>query len=148
MKPGLAIGQTHTIEIEVTPHMVACFEDKLVHNLYSTSALTHHIELVARRLLVPFLEEDEECIGCNFEIAHLAMTLPGMRVVIEATIAEIRENKVVTNIEASNIRGKLARGSITQAVVDSGWLQNRMKEISVIHNIATEKHSRPATAYV
>lgn len=148
MKPGLAIGQTHTIEIEVTPDMVAYFEDKLVHYLYSTSALTHDMELAARRLLVPFLEEQEESIGCHFEIAHLAMTLPGMRVEIEATVVEIRDNKVVANIEASNIRGKIARGTITQAIVDKGWLQNRMKEISVIHNISTDKHSPAITTLV
>jgi fluoroacetyl-CoA thioesterase len=147
MKPGIAIGQTETIEIEVTPNMVAYFEGKLVHNLYSTSVLTHHMELAARRLLVPFLEPHEECIGCNFEISHLAMTLPGMNVEVEATIVEIRDNKVVANIEASNIRGKIARGAVTQAIVDKGWLQNRMKEISVIHNIATEKHS-PSAACV
>lgn len=147
MKPGLAIGQTQTIEIEVTPNMVAYFEGKLVHNLYSTSVLAHHMELAARRLLVPFLESHEESMGCNFEISHLAMTLPGMTVEIEATVVEIRDNKVVANIEASNIRGKIARGAITQAIVDRGWLENRMKEISVINNIATEKHSR-STAYV
>jgi fluoroacetyl-CoA thioesterase len=142
MKPGLAIGQTHTIEIEVTPDMVAYFEGKLVHNLYSTSVLAHHMELAARRLLVPFLSSNEESMGCNFEISHLAMTLPGMRVTIEATVVEIRDNKIVANIEASNIRGKLARGTVTQAIIDKGWLQNRMKEISVIHNITSEKHSR------
>lgn len=144
MKPGLAIGQTATIEIEVTPHMVACFEGKLVHNLYSSSELTHHMELAARRLIVSFLEADEECIGCNFEFSHLAMTLPGMSVSIEATVAEIRDNKVVANIEASNIRGKIARGTVTQAIVNKAWLQNRMKEISVIHNIAADKNARSA----
>lgn len=147
MKPGLAIGQTQTIEIEVTPDMVTYFEGKLVHDLYSTSVLVQHMELAARRLLVPFLSDNEEAMGCNFEISHLAMTLPGMSVQIEATIVEIRDNKVVTNIEASNIRGKIARGSVTQAIVDRDWLQNRMKEISVIHNIATEKHSRSQAAY-
>jgi len=144
MKPGLAIGQTQTIEIEVTPNMVAYFEGKLVHNLYSTSVLTHHMELATRRLLVSFLEANEESVGCNFEIAHLAMTLPGMSVQVEATIVEIRDNKVVANIEASNIRGKIARGTVTLAIVDKGWLQNRMKEISVIHNIASEKPARSA----
>ncbi len=144
MKPGLAIGQTATIEIEVTPNMVAYFEGKLVHNLYSSSFLTHHMELAARRLLSPFLESHEESIGCNFEFSHLAMTLPGMNVEIEATLVEVRDNKVVANIEACNIRGKIARGTITLAIVEKDWLQNRMKHISVINNIAAQRNSKSA----
>lgn len=136
MKPGLAIGQTTTIEIEVSWDMTVRYEGKLVHELYSTSALVHHMELSARKLIWPYLEDSEECMGCHVDVSHLAMTLPEMKVTIVSRIADIRENKVEVEVEASNIRGKIARGTVTHAVIEKAWLQNRMKEISVIQNIA------------
>lgn len=136
MKSGLSIGHTETVEIEVTPDMVACFEGKTVHELYSTSFLVQHMELAARKLIVPYLEENEEGMGCHVEVSHLALTLPGMTVEIKATISDIRDNKVVVDVEASNLRGKIARGTVTQAIVDKEWLEKRRKELMVIKNIA------------
>lgn len=136
MKPGLAIGQTTTIELDVSWDMIVRYEGKIVHELYSTSALVHHMELSARKLIWPYLDDSEECMGCHVEVSHLAMTLPGMKVTIVSKIADIRENKVEVEVEASNIRGKIARGTVTHAVIEKAWLQNRMKEISVIQNIA------------
>lgn len=136
MKPGLAVGQTTNLELEVSWDMIVRYEGKTVHELYSTSMLVHHMELTARKLIWPYLEESEECMGCHVDVSHLAMTLPGMTVTINSTIADIRENKIVVEVEASNIRGKIARGTVTHAVIDKAWLRNRMKEISVIQNIA------------
>lgn len=136
MKPGLAIGQTTTIELEVSWDMIVRYEGKIVHELYSTSALVHHMELSARKLIWPYLDDSEECMGCHVDVSHLAMTLPGMKVTIISKIADIRENKIEVEVEASNIRGKIARGTVTHAVIEKAWLQNRMKEISVIQNIA------------
>lgn len=136
MKPGLAIGQTTTIELEVSWDMIVRYEGKIVHELYSTSALVHHMELSARKLIWPYLDDSEECMGCHVDVSHLAMTLPGMKVTIVSKIADIRENKIEVEVEASNIRGKIARGTVTHAVIEKAWLQNRMKEISVIQNIA------------
>ncbi len=145
MKPGLVVGKTHSILIEVTPDMVACFEGKVTHKLYSTAALLNDLELCARKLLLPFLSDTEEAIGCQAEVSHLAMTLPGMIVKINAKVSELRENKVVTEVEATNLRGKIARGAITLAVVEKSWLLNRMKELSVIQNITADGPSTPCS---
>lgn len=141
MKPDLTIGTSQSIEIEVTPDMVACFEGKTVHELYSTSFLVQHMELAARKVITPHLEDNEEGMGCHVEVSHLALTLPGMKVKIEATVSEIRDNKVVVDVEASNLRGKIARGTVTQAIVDKTWLHNRMKELGVIRNIAADEQT-------
>jgi len=137
MKPGLEIGQSTNLEIDVSWDMIVRYEGKIVHELYSTSVLVHHMELSARKLIWPFLDDTEECMGCHIEVSHLAMTIPGMTVNITGTIADIRDNKVVVDIEASNLRGKIAKGTVTHAIIDKAWLQGRMKELGVIQNIAT-----------
>ena len=138
MKSGLALGQTAEIEIMVTPNMVAQFEGQTVHDLYSTSWLVHHMEWVSRKTILPYLESHEEGMGSHVEVAHLMLTPVGMRVKLRATVAEIRDNKVVCEVEAWNVRGKVGRGTITQAIVEKSWLMNKVKEMSLIEHIAKE----------
>src|SRR5579885_1841043 len=111
MKPGLAIGQTSRSELHVTDDMSVRFDGKLVHELYSTSSLVLHMEQTARKLIVPYLDADEEGMGCH--------------------------------VEASYLRVEIARGSVTQAIIKKQWLDNRMKEMAVLQNIAAKKQAQP-----
>ncbi|MGD9683232.1 MAG: thioesterase family protein [Candidatus Obscuribacterales bacterium] len=138
MKPGINIGQTAELEVEITANMTAAFEGITVHDLYSTSYLVHHMEFAARKLILDYLEPHEEGMGCHVQVSHLAPTLPGMLVKLRATITDIRDNKIQAEVEASNIRGKIARGEVTQAIIEKEWLEKRMKELSIVQNISSE----------
>lgn len=138
MKPGLQIGQTAEIEITVEPEMRAQFEGQTVHHLFSTSSLVHQMEWVCRKIILPYLEPHEEGMGAQVDVSHLMLTPVGMKVKLKATVAEIRENKIVCEVEAYNVRGKIARGTITQAIVEKAWLANKMKELTVIEHIAKD----------
>ncbi|MBZ0187062.1 MAG: hypothetical protein K8F91_12515 [Candidatus Obscuribacterales bacterium] len=141
MKVGLAIGQTAEIEVAVSDAMTAAFEGITVHNLYATSALVHHMEFAARKLILSYLEPHEEGMDCHVQVSHLAPTLPGMTVTIRATISDIRDNKIQAEVEASNIRGKIARGEVTQAIIDKEWLEKRMKELGIVHHLSTNAYA-------
>lgn len=136
MKPGLKIGQAAEVEITVEPDAVAAFEGETVHKLYSTSSLVHEMEWAARRTILPYLEEHEEGMGFHVEVSHLAMTLPAMKVRVKATVTHLRDNKVVCDVEAFNSRGKIARGTVTQAIVEKSWLDKKIKELTLIHQLA------------
>ncbi len=49
MKHGLNIGREETIEIIVTEDMFASFEGEVVHPVYSTVAMTYHMEWVSTK---------------------------------------------------------------------------------------------------
>jgi len=138
MKPGLEIGQTAEVEISVTTEMRAAFAGEMVHELYATSALVHHMEWVARKLILPYLESHEAGMGCHVEVSHLMLTLPGMKVRLKATVSDLRDSKIVCDVEAFNFRGRIARGTITQAIVEKAWLEKKMKEMAVVRNISQE----------
>ena len=138
MKPGLQPGQTAEVEVTVSEEMLASFEGEKVHELYSTSMLVNHMEWVARKLILPYLESGEAGMGSYAEVSHLRLTLPGMKVRLRATVTDIRDNKVICLVEAFNPRGKIARGVITQAVVDRSWLDRKMNEMSAAENPTQE----------
>jgi len=60
MKPVMAIGQSKTIELEVTHDMVVRYEGRTIHELYSTSLLVHTWNLSARKLIRRISDSDEE----------------------------------------------------------------------------------------
>jgi predicted thioesterase len=143
MKPGLKIGQTAEIEVEISDTMLANFDGRPVHNLYSTSALVNQMEWVARKAILPYLEEHEEVMNSYVEVSHLTLSLPGMKVRVKAVVSEIRDKKIVCDIEAFNSRGKIARGSITQSLIEKQWLDRKMKELSIINQLALNSSPHP-----
>lgn len=54
MKQGLKLGKEESIEVIVTEDMFASFEGEVVHPVYSTVAMTYHMEWVSRKIILPF----------------------------------------------------------------------------------------------
>ncbi len=143
MKPGLTIGQTATLEVTVTTEMLANFGGENVHHLYATSALVLHMEWVCRKMIEPYIEEHEEGIGYRVKVSHLMPTIPHMTVKLKATIADIKDRKVTCDVEAFNLRGKIARGCVVQAIVEKSWLNHKIKELTLVHHLSKEAAEQP-----
>lgn len=141
MKPGLTKGQTAQIEITTTPDMRAQFGGDTVHDLFSTAALVHHMEWAARKAILPYLEPHEEGMGSHVEVSHLSFTPTGWKVTVRATVTDIRDRKIECEVEAFNSRGKVAKGTITQSIIEKDWLQRKMRELAVIDGIAREQET-------
>ena len=83
MKP-IPEGYTATHTLTVTEAMTVDFElpepelGKL-HPVYATYWLAKHMELVSRKIILPFLEPHEAGIGFSVAVTHLASALPGMK---------------------------------------------------------------------
>lgn len=135
MKPGLKIGQTASAEFVVTPEMFAQFGGQVVHELLSTSSLVHEMEWAARQTILPYLEAHEEGIGARVDVQHLMLTPAGVTVNISACVSGIRDNKVECEVEASHFRGKIARGTVVQVIVEKSWLQRKKHEMEVVEGI-------------
>jgi fluoroacetyl-CoA thioesterase len=142
VKAGLQIGQTAEMEFTVTPEMRAQFGGEIVHDLLSTSTLVHYTEWVARLIILPYIEEHEEGMGSHVDISHLMMTPVGMKIQLKATVTAIRDNKVECEVEACNFRGKVAKATITQAIVQKQWLENKIREMALINGIVREQEQR------
>ena len=139
MKPGLSVGQIAELEIMVTPDMVAAFEGQTVHPLYSTSSLVHHMELAARKTILPYFEDHEEGMGLHVDVHHTMFTPVGMKVKIRAIVSAIRDTKIECEVEAFNWRGKIAKGTVVQSVIQKSWLEQKIREMEVVDGIVREQ---------
>lgn len=141
MKEGLKAGDWAEVEISVTKDMQASFAGQTIHELYSTSSLVHDMEWAARKVLAPYLEPDEEAMGSHVEVSHLMLTPVGMKVKVRATVKEIRDKKIVCEVEAFNRRGKIARGTVTQSLIEKEWLDKKVKEMTLVHQLSLQNSS-------
>ncbi|MDR5683734.1 MAG: thioesterase family protein [Armatimonadota bacterium] len=133
MRAGLVPGTSAEVHIVVTEAMVANFDELgMVHPVYSTWTMVKHLEEASRKLLLPFLEEDEDAVGHAVEVVHLAPTPVGMRVRARAVLERVEGRRVYCRLEAFNERGKIGDGRNVQVVVPRERLTQTFREIGAI----------------
>jgi fluoroacetyl-CoA thioesterase len=122
-------GFTAEHELVVREDMTVDFEQSdpalgKLHPVYATYWLTKHMELVSRKIILPFLEPGEAGIGFEVSVRHLASALPGMRVKLRATHQRTEKNRVYAYAEAFNELGdKIGEGSTTQVILPQEKLE-------------------------
>ena len=110
--------------------MCPAFDGVVVHQLYSTWSMAHHMELAARKVLAPHLEEHEEGIGSHISIDHLALTPLGHTVRIVAEAVEIDNTSVVCDVCAYDGDRLVGRGRQVQRVLPKRKLKSLIERAS------------------
>src|SRR5687768_2751229 len=100
MKSSLRVGNTAEVKITVTQDMCPAFDGVVVHRVYSTWSMAHHMELAARKVLAPHLEEHEEGIGSHLTIDHVAPAPVGHQVRVVAHAVELGPTTLVCDVIA------------------------------------------------
>ncbi|WP_044022756.1 thioesterase family protein [Bacillus sp. SG-1] len=117
MKSGMKVGQTASVTVTVTPDMFAQFDGEVVHPVYSTVSMVYHMEWASRKIILPFLEENEEGMGGAVSMKHIAPSSEGTTVTITATLTELQSNIVITKAEARNENGLIGIGEVKQVIL-------------------------------
>jgi len=100
MKSGLGPGISREIRVVVTEDMRPAFDGVVVHRVYSTWSMVHHMELAARQVLVDFLDYDEEGIGTRVCVDHQSPARVGTEVTVRAELVDVRHHIVVCRVTA------------------------------------------------
>jgi len=134
MKPTLVPGLTTTREFAVDRERTIDFMGEEAR-VYATPMLVRDIEVTCRELLLAHLDPGEDSVGTRVEIDHLAATLLGMKVVVTATLAELKGRAAVFDVSATDgldtiCRGRHARFIANVEQVKQRLLQKRAKAFS------------------
>jgi len=117
MKPSLKLGNTAEVIITVTSDMCPAFDGVVVHRVYSTWSMAHHMELAARMVLAPHLEEHEEGIGSHLSIDHVSPAPLGHSVRLVATAVELHGTTLVCEVIAYDGPRIVGRGKQVQRIL-------------------------------
>ena len=104
--------------LSVTKAMTVRFQTLgKLHPVYATYRMAEHFEETSRKLLLPYLEPDEEGIGFAVSVEHHASALVGMRVKITARLEQLRGKWLHCALEASSELGDLIGTGTTVQVI-------------------------------
>jgi len=124
MKPSLKVGNTAEVSIKVTEDMCPAFDGVVVHRVYSTWSMAHHMELAARKVLAPHLEAHEEGIGSHLSIDHVSPAPLGHTVRIVANATELGPTTLVCACIAYDDGRVVGRGTQVQRILPKAKLQS------------------------
>jgi predicted thioesterase len=133
MRAGLTPGLTGEVRLTVTETMVARFDELgMVHPVYATWMMVKHMEEASRKVILPFLEEDEEAVGYAIEVIHLEPTPVGMTVLARAVLDRVEGRRIHCRLEAFNERARIGEGRNVQVVVSRARLREKFREIGAV----------------
>jgi predicted thioesterase len=134
MKPELKVGNTAEVTAVVTEDMCPAFDGIVVHRVYSTWSMAHHMELAARQVLAPHLEPHEEGIGSHLSIDHVAPAPVGHTVRVVAEAVELGPTTLVCRVEAYRLGRErpvlIGRGRQVQRVLPRATLNALIEKAS------------------
>ena len=126
MKPTLQPGISLVRRIPVGKEKTISFMGE-EGRVYATPYLIGDIELTCRNLILAHAEPDEDSVGMEVAIKHLAPTLPGSTVEITATVTAVEGRKVTFAVIARDEIDTISSGSHVRFVVDTAKTIERLK---------------------
>jgi len=126
MKPGMKIGHKETLRITVKEEMFAEFGGAIVHPAYSTAWMVYHMEWASRKIILPYLEEEEEGMGASVSVKHLAPGRLDDELIITATLISHTERSVVTEVKVHGPDGLIGMGEVKQAILPKLKIQSML----------------------
>lgn len=95
--------------------------------VYATPELVRDIEQTCKGLILDYADVNEDSVGTNVNIDHIAPTLLGMSVDITATIKEIDRRRVVFEISADDDIEQMGKGTHTRFIIDTSKSAERLQ---------------------
>jgi predicted thioesterase len=95
--------------------------------VYATPYLISDIEKTCRNLILEHADPNEDSVGMEVAIRHLAPTLPGSTVEITATVTAVEGRKVTFAVTAKDEIDTISSGTHARFVVDKAKTIERLK---------------------
>ncbi|HET7362464.1 MAG TPA: LysR family transcriptional regulator [Burkholderiales bacterium] len=121
LKSGLAAKRAFSVGRDSTIGFMG--DDARV---YATPMLVRDIEITCRDLLGEHLDAGEDSVGTRVDIEHLAPTLEGMRVTIDARLAELNGRAALFEVSATDGVDQICRGRHARFIVGVEQTRKRL----------------------
>jgi len=119
LKPGLKHSFSYVVpENKTVPHTYPESRDiAAMPKVFATGFMIVLMEWTCLQLLAPHLDPGEGSLGTHVDVSHLAATLPGMTVTVQAELIAVDKRKMTFNVSAHDGIDLIGEGRHERAVV-------------------------------
>jgi len=123
MKPTLKPGLKHSFSYVVPENKTVPYtypeapDIASMPKVFATGFMIVLVEWTCLQLLSPHLDSGEGSLGTHVDVSHLAATLPGMTVTVQAELVAVDKRKMTFRVSAHDGIDLIGEGRHERAVV-------------------------------
>lgn len=129
MEFNLSVGISFIETQRVTSNTTATHYGSGLVEVFATPAMVALMEKAALNAVREKLPEGYNTVGVEISIKHTKATPKGMKVKTEATLKEVKGDKLVFQVIAWDEEGEIGRGTHTRAIVETEKFMSRFRNI-------------------
>jgi fluoroacetyl-CoA thioesterase len=126
MKPSLQAGLTSVKRIPIDRDRTISFMGEEAR-VYATPKLISDIEFTCRDLILQHADPDEDSVGTEVCVKHLAATLAGSTVEISVRVTAVEGRKIAFEVSAKDELDTVSTGTHGRFVVEVARTKERLK---------------------
>ena len=138
LKPGATAQFAFRVTAEKTvPHLYPeAPEFKEMPTVFATGFMVGLMEWTCMKVLEPHLEPGEGSLGVHIDVSHIAPTVPGQTVTVEATCTKVVGRKVWFDVKAHDGIDAIGGGRHERIIVHWSKFVDRVNEKAKIARVA------------
>jgi len=125
MEFNLSIGLSHLENQRVTSNTTATHYGSGLVDVFATPAMIALMEKAALNAVQSKLPEGFNTVGTEINVRHIKATPKGMKVKSEATLTEVKGNKLTFEVIAWDEEGEIGRGTHYRKIVETEKFMSR-----------------------
>jgi fluoroacetyl-CoA thioesterase len=138
LKPGATAQFAFKVTAEKTvPHLYPeAPEFKEMPTVFATGFMVGLMEWTCMKVLEPHLEAGEGSLGVHIDVSHVAPTVPGQTVTVEATCTKVAGRKVSFDVKAHDGIDAIGAGRHERIIVHWSKFVARVNDKAKIARVA------------
>ena len=134
MKPTLQPGATaqHSFRVpaeKTVPYLYPeAHEFQIMPTVFATGFMVGLMEWTCLHVLDPHLDKGEGSLGVHINVSHLAATVPGQTVTVDARCTKVKGRRVSFHVKAHDGMDLISEGEHERVVVDWEKFESRVNE--------------------
>ena len=139
LKPGATAEFAFKVTAEKTvPHLYPeAPEFKEMPTVFATGFMVGLMEWTCMKVLEPHLEPGEGSLGVHIDVSHIAPTVPGQTVTVDATSTKVVGRKVWFDVKAHDGIDAIGAGRHERIIVHWSKFVGRVNEKAKIARVST-----------
>jgi fluoroacetyl-CoA thioesterase len=128
LAPGAKITFRFTVpDTKTVPHLYPESEDfRAMPGVFATGFMVGLMEWACLELLKPYLSEGEGSLGIHINVSHIAATLPGQTVSVEAQCTKVEGRRVTFSVRAHDGVERIGEGTHERVIVPWDVFRSRV----------------------